>query len=209
MRRKLTYVALAAILIGLIWYLFLKGYNHKLSFETQHASGTVYATLNEWKYTETLGVDSLKKLDSEPFNSVRHRLYVGDSLFTYNWEILKKNDSISVVNLYCKDEQNSLLQNVLLPFKSNAFKKRNVQMATSVMNGLYFHNEDFKVDSVSTEIKVVNPSYCAYISMESSIYEKSTTMIRNIGLAINFIREWLHFDAIRFCMVNKCIPGTV
>ena len=189
MRRKFGFVILTVFLISLIWYLFLKGYNHRIQFETKHASGTVYATLNDWKYTELLGVDSLVKVSSEPFSTVNHRLFIGDSVLNYNWHFKKKNDSVSIVELYCSDEKNSLLQNVILPFKTNAFKKRNIALATNVMNGLHAHNEDFKVDSIFAEAVTVRPAYCAYISMESSIYEKSNTMIRNIGLIMNYIRE--------------------
>ena len=187
--KKALYGILVIVILGLGWYLFIKDYNYKIRFETPHAPGTVYSTLLNWDLSKSEAIDSLILIDSEPFETLQYEVQLGDSTFTYNWNIERINDSLSAVTAYVKDNQNSFKQNLLVPFKKTEFVKRNIEMVQNMMNGLHAHANIYKVDMSNVEEVTVESQYCAYITLSSSIYKKGNTMISNIGLIMNYIRD--------------------
>ena len=186
--RKLSLLVLVALLIGLCWYLFIKDYNYRITFKTPHAPGTVYSALSEMRALKTDDVDSIYVSDKKPFEFIAFNMHYGDSVFNINWKIKRVNDSLTRLTGSIKDLKNSLKQNILIPFKQTDFIKRNVKLSYGLMNGLLDHKEEYKVSLASDSIVKVPSQYCAYISLESDIYQKATTMMSNISLIMSYIK---------------------
>lgn len=189
MKKLFSYAIVGVILIGLIWYLFIKDYNHKITFEASHSPGTIYATLYNWSSSKGADIDSVILKDSAPYDYLDYDVHIGDSLFQYRWEIDRLNDSTSKITAYIIDPVNSFKQNITVPFKKTDFKKRNISTVSKMMNGLYIHEKEYKSTVIKGEEFVVPEQYCAYISLSSKIYQKGNTMISNIGLIMNYIKD--------------------
>ncbi len=187
-RKSVLLLLTTLIILVLCWYFFIKDYNYKITFQTPHAPGTVYSAIHEVSQWKEEGLDSIYIRSKTPFKSITHRLHYGDSLFQVEWQIDRIDDSLTRVTALAKDLKNSFKQNLFVPFKKNAFVTRNIRNAESLMNGLYVHAGKYKVRIESTELVDVPSQFCAYITIESDIFEKGKSMISNVGLIMNYLK---------------------
>ena len=187
-RRIFTLTAIVLFAV-LCWYLFLKGYNYRIRFKTPHAPGTVYSSLYNLQKWNTEDFDSVVVVRTRPFEELTHHLFVNDSSFAINWKIKRFDDSLTQVTALAKDLNNPLIQNLSVPFQKNDFVSRSIKTTQDQMNGLYMHEKAYKVQLSGDEIVSIPSQFCAYITLESKIYEKGNTMISNIGLIMNYIKS--------------------
>lgn len=189
LRKPVLLFVLAAVLLALCWYLFIKDYNYKITFQTPHAPGTVYSVIQDNRQWKVEDIDSFYIISKEPYKSITHQLQYGDSLFRMEWQIDRIDDSLTQVTALAKDLKNSFKQNLSAPFGKNDFIKRSINNAEGLMKGLYMHAKEYKVSLEGEELIKVPSQFCAYITLESDIYQKGNTMISNIGLIMNYIKD--------------------
>ena len=79
------------LLIGLIWYFLIKDYNYKITFETPHAPGTVYSSLNNTRQWQNSDFDSISITKATAFKNITYNLFVGDSALSIDWKIKRIN----------------------------------------------------------------------------------------------------------------------
>ena len=185
---------LGLIILGLLvlvggWYFFVRDHNHRVSFESPHAPGTIYSTLKNWNIPIHTDVDSVQLIESTPYNSLSHKVFLKDSVFDYRWDIQRKNDSVTKVIAYVSDNDNFFTQNLQGIYTKNDFVKRNVEAVTHLMNSLYAHESSYKAEVLKDSTFSLKRKYCAYISLESGVFQKGNTMISNIGLIMNYLKS--------------------
>ncbi|MBT8272040.1 MAG: hypothetical protein HKO90_00465 [Flavobacteriaceae bacterium] len=188
-RRRFFLLTALVLLAVLCWYLFLKGYNYKIRFKTPHAPGTVYSSLYNLQTWNTEDFDSVALANSRPFEELTHHLFINDSSFSINWKIKRLDDSLTQVTALAKDLKNPFIQNLAVPFQKNAFVNRSIRTTQDQMNGLFVHQKDYKVQLSGNEAVTIPSQFCAYVTLESKIYEKGNNMISNIGLIMNYIKS--------------------
>ena len=172
----------------LIWYLFLKGYNYRITFTTSQAPGIVYSSLYNLKKENTQDFDSIVVARNRPFEEVSHNFFVNDSSFSIEWRIKRLDDSLTQVIALSKDLDNPVLQNLIVPFKSNDFVNRSVSTVKDQMNGLYVHQNEYKVHFPEEGPVSVPSQFCAYITLESGISQKGKAMMSSISLIMDYIK---------------------
>ena len=187
--KKLGILGLVVVLVGLSWYFFIKGYNYRITFKTPHAPGTVYSAISEMQQWQLDGLDSVYITKKDPFKSTAYNFHYGDSLFNIKWKINRINDTLTKVTGMASDLNNSFSQNLSVPFKNTDFVKRNVKLATRLMNSLYVHENDYKVTIPNDSLVKVASQYCACISLKSEISDKGKAMISHISVIMNYIRD--------------------
>lgn len=188
MKAKRIILLLLILLLGAgIWY-FSKGYNYKITFKTPHAPGTVYSSLLNWKIAESDKIDSLATENKHTFNSVEQSLFIGDSIFSYDWKIERVNDSVSSVTAYIKDINNSFSQNLSAIYSKNDFVKKNINLVEAFMNSLYVHRKDYKVKIEDGDYHEFNRTFCTYLRVKSQVFLKGQTMVSNIGIIMDYLK---------------------
>ena len=120
MKKAILFTGLA-LLLGAIWYLFIKSYDYTIRFEVNAIPGTINQTLKLWDQS----LDTVHKIKQE--NDLYHlmqQVKFGDSTHVYNWNLKQLTDSTSKVVVRIKDKNHSLMNKIQVPFKENAFVKR-------------------------------------------------------------------------------------
>lgn len=171
-------VGIAVIFIG-VWYFMIKDYDYKITFTTSQAPGIVYDRLTKWTDGETF--------EQIPFSEIHHKVVAGDSIFTFRWTFIRKNDSTTLVTAKIRDEKHSLKQKLQVPFYENGFVKSAISRVKKLGESLIENAENYKISKVSRE--KIPAQNCAYISLESEKQNKASTMVKNISIVMNYIKD--------------------
>jgi len=179
-------VGIVLVLLG-IWYFFIKDYNYKITFKTPQVPTNVYNQIIKYNDGEPNDNKVVSILNKTPFNEIQQELKSGDSIIKLNWFLSKLNDSTTLVTLKIKDEAHSFNQNFQALFFKNAFIEKRISKATQFGKNMNHEAELYKISSVTrAEIPSFN---CVYISLESTLQTKAVTMLRNIEMLTNYIRD--------------------
>jgi effector-binding domain-containing protein len=187
---RIKFIKYALLLIVIIlssWYFLIKDYNYKITFTTSQATGIVYNALIKWDGGKNSSNNNLTILNKIPFSEVHQKFVSGDTVYTFNWLLQKKNDSTTLVIAKIKDEKHSFKQNLQAIFYKNAFVKKSTSIVKSFGEDLIQHAKSYKLSKV-TEGKIPSQN-CAYISLESKLQDKASTMLKNIAMLTNYIKD--------------------
>lgn len=187
--KRTTYIKLLisiGIIIAGIWYFVIKDYNYKITFTSTQAPGIIYANLLQWDGQDD-NIQAIATLSKDPFSEIRQQLTLTDSIFTYHWIIKRKNDTLTKVTAYIKDRKNSFIQNLQVPFYKNAFVKRNIAIVEKIGKQLLQNKKYYNVSAVQKDS--IPATHCAYITLSSTLKDKGDTMMQNIHIIMNYIRE--------------------
>jgi len=182
--RKLGYSILGILLIGLIWYLFLKPYDYTIRFKTQTFPGAINQTLKKWDKNLT----PIKKIEqnSSIYDLTQH-LKFNDSTYRYQWHIQALSDSTSRVQVNVSDVDNSFMNKISVPFSDTDFEKRSRKTVKAFIKVLDKHINEFKVKVIGKES--LPSTYCAYVQIETKQTEKALGMIKNFSYLLGFLKE--------------------
>lgn len=182
MRKILLFLA-TSILIAMLWYLFIKPHDYRVSFLVKTFPGTVNQTIKAWskslKDAEIIGQSSI--------NSLEQQQIIGGHTYIYRWEMNLINDSISKVQVYITEPGNSLMNKIAIPFFETQIEldaKKNTKDFYSRINQ-HLENIRVKVEGVST----VKRTYCLYVAIHTTQIGKASGMMYNYPLLSSFIAE--------------------
>ncbi len=170
-----------------IWYFFIKDDHYRIRFTYKQPPGVVYQHILGWNKYATPDIDAVTVNSSIPFQEIDQTVRVGDSVFNYQWEITKENDSTTRVSLGIKDLDNPLAQKFEVPFSNNEFVNRSIRSVKDIGSELKILTNKFKVHSIKDTL--VQPSFCAYLPLNSKVDKKASTMLYNITLIMGYINE--------------------
>ena len=110
---------------------------------------------------------------------------VGDTTYTYVWEITPLNDSVSKVSVGINEIGKSWYNKITAPFWPTKFKTEQIRKVKDLREGLNEHLKNLKVriDGEGTS----KPVYVAYIQLKSALQEKAQTMIGNDAAITGFL----------------------
>ena len=186
-RIKLIKFAVLFIVVPVcIWYFIVKDYNYKVTFTTDQSASIVYEYLTKWNDDKSSNIKVISTLDQTPFYQIQQKLIVDDSFFKICWNIERKNDSTTLVTAKIKDEKHSFKQNLQVPFYKNDFVKRSISTVKKFAENLDQNGKNYNVSKVTKDI--IASRNCAYISLESRLEDKASTMVKNISVIMNYIK---------------------
>ncbi len=174
--RKLFLTITILVILLLAWYLFLKPYDYRVSFVARTFPGAINQTVKLWNST----LQDTQPIEQEDLNNFTQRLSMGDSTHIYKWEINTINDSTSQVRVYVKDPNHSLANKIKIPFSETNFEKGTKRNILQFMTNLAEHSSRFKV--TITGIDQYYDTYCAYVSLKGTLFQKASGMMQNYDL---------------------------
>ena len=213
--RKIFLFLTAVGVIALLWYLFIKPYDYKVTFSVKTFPGTVNQSIKLWNNT----LDSAKIINQMSINSLAQQLTEGDHTYTYKWEINLINDSTSKVKVYITEPDNSLINKISIPFVETQIEQDAKKNVTHFYDRINEHLDKIRVKVEG--ITEIDSSYCVYIPLATTQVGKAGGMmdyysllgsfivkngIQTNGLPIVEITNWdMDHDSINF---NFCFPIT-
>ncbi|MGB6151259.1 MAG: AraC family transcriptional regulator [Pricia sp.] len=170
MRKKLGLLFGAALIGGLIWYLFLKPHDYVVRFEIKASAGTINQTIKSWSNS----IDSAQFLGQKGLSDLKYRFKFNDSINTYHWKLIPTNDSVTKVRAYVTDEHHSLANRLAIPFSGTILERRTDKLVTEFTEVLKDHLKDFKVNVTGTS--EISTKYCACVALKGTQQEKAKGM---------------------------------
>lgn len=184
MSKRLKKIAFlfAVVLTGfLIWYLVIKPYDYLVTFKVNTTAGTINQSLKLWN----LSLDHFSPIEQEDLNSLTQNINSNGNLYSYVWKISSISDSISKVNVYVTDLENSFQNKIAIPFFDTDFEKITKKTVTDFAKQLNDHLKAIKVTlegESSTE-----STYCAYVSIKESQLKKAKGMMQYYSFLNSFL----------------------
>ncbi|MEO1009736.1 MAG: AraC family transcriptional regulator [Bacteroidota bacterium] len=180
MKNRFFLFFMIAVVLGLIWYLFIKPYDYKATFTTKATAGTLKQSLKLW----AMRLDSSEIIPQQELNRFTHMVRANDSLFEYDWSI-GIMDSVSKVVVHITDTSNSLMHRLGMPFSTTDFEKRSERTILDFYVELEEHLANFKVSVVGLDS--LPPTYCAYIPFQGQQAEKARKMMQSYPMLDGFV----------------------
>jgi effector-binding domain-containing protein len=206
-------IAVAIILIGLLWYFFIKPQDYQVRVTAKSNAGVINQALKAW--SKTLSKASLRQVID--LNHLEQMISFGDSTHIYEWNITQLTDSTSHLVVDIKDADHSLKNKLYIPFTDTDFEIKSRKTVTEFIESLNEHLKEFKVTFIGEE--ELPSTYCACVEHKTIQNKKAFAMmesypflnsvIANNGIEINGIpfietTDWnMQNDSIVF---DFCYP---
>lgn len=190
---------LFVIVLGLVWYLFIKSYDYTIRFETNTFPGAVNQTLKLWDQT----LDTVERIQQNgSLYRLSQKVQFGDSTHIYNWAIKPITDSTSKVQVNIKDIDHSFMNKIKVPFSDTNFEKRSRKTVLDFMENLNDHIDKFRVTIVGEEN--IPSKYVAYIPIKATQFQKAGGMMKNASyLSQTLLNNQADFDGPPMVEVTK------
>ena len=182
--RKIGYSLVGILLIGLLWYLFLKPYDYTIRFTTNTFPGPINQTLKLWDKSQptTKGIEQ-----NGSIYDLTQYLKFNDSTYRYQWHIQRLTDSTSRVRIDIQDMDHSLLNKIKVPFSDTDFEKRSRKTARDFISLLNEHIAGFKVKVVGKDS--LSPAFFAYVTIKTAQTKKASGMMANYLNLTGFLKD--------------------
>jgi len=188
MKKKIAVGSISFLIVGLGWYLFIKKYDYKVSFKEKTASSILFDAIKIWgddlnnktDYQVTTEKDSL-------FSEIKQYIKKKDSSYVLNWKINFLNDSLSSVNVYVSEKNNSLKNRLLIPFSEAPIEKYAVNTITKFIKTFRNYQKTFKVQINGKDS--IPSAFCACKSVSTLQKDKAAKMLLANSDIMMFIRK--------------------
>jgi effector-binding domain-containing protein len=186
MKKKIGIFCSVVLFLFLGWYFCIKSSDYTITFTAKAASGTVFQGIQEWSNIQKQKrKEHFTVVEKNNFDYLKQQMTVGDTAYTYVWEITPLNDSVSKVSVGIKENGKSWYNKITAPFFATKFKTEQIRKVKDLREGLNEHLKKLKVriDGEGTS----KPVYVAYIQLKSVLQEKAQTMIGNDAAITGFL----------------------
>ena len=186
MKKKIGIFCSVALFLFLGWYFGIKASDYTITFTAKAASGTVFQGIQEWSTIQRQKrKEHFTVVEKNNFDFLKQQMTVGDTTYTYVWEITPLNDSVSKVSVGINEIGKSWYNKITAPFWPTKFKTEQIRKVKDLREGLNEHLKNLKVriDGEGTS----KPVYVAYIQLKSVLQEKAQSMIGNDAAITGFL----------------------
>ena len=166
---------------GLVWYLFIKSHDYRVTFQAAASPGTINQTIKTWNTT----LNEAEIVEVTGLEVLKQKLQFGDSSHLYEWQLKSINDSLTKIQVYAKDQAHSLYNKINIPFSDTDFEKRTRKTLLDFNEKLTEHLNKFRVSLEGEE--VFGPTYCAFIEVATNQYGKAEGMMKNYPFLGSFL----------------------
>jgi len=174
--KKVLLVLLPLLIVGLVWYLFIKPYDYVVSFRARTFPGTINQSIKLWNST----LKDAELVNQVGLTQLEQNIKFNDSTFLYRWDIAPLTDSTSKVKVYVKDLDHSIQNKITIPFYNTGFEQRTISTVKDFNEKLNEHIGKFKVKV--TGKSELPSTYCAYVSVKTTQFGKAQGMMYNYPL---------------------------
>jgi effector-binding domain-containing protein len=181
--KKTILTVFGILLIIAVWYFFIKSHDYQVNFTIKALPGTINQSVKTWNRQ----LNSEFPIVQSSLTEFQQKLKFSDSVHTYNWNISMLNDSVSKVKIYARDDIHSYTNKLLIPFVDTDFEKRTRKSILDFSGKLKEHLNKFKVTIVGEED--LKSTFCAYIQVKGTQYEKANGMMLNYPLLDGILSE--------------------
>lgn len=171
--RKVLTVIIGFVVLGVLWYLFIKRGDYQVNFDAKANSGTVSQMVKLW----SKALDNSEITDWDGLSTVSQRIKFNDSTHVYYWKLKPVHDSLTEVSVRVTDIDHSLQNRVSLLFSDTDFKKRTRKSILDFGQKLNEHLDNFRVTVEGVED--LGTTYCACVEVETTQYGKAEGMMKN------------------------------
>ncbi|MEM6718709.1 MAG: GyrI-like domain-containing protein [Bacteroidota bacterium] len=194
MRKRITIIGLVVLIGALLWYVFIKPYDYKITFETPHATGTVYSTIIAWNNWKTKKEPVVTTLSKTPFYNIEQELAVSkDSTTIIDWHFDKINDSTTKISVYLKDKEHSFMQRLKVPFTKTSFVSKSLETMRRLREGLNMHARSYDVFEITEGTSPTEECVCS--TVKTTLPNKANEMIKyNASIMLYFTKNELKFS---------------
>jgi effector-binding domain-containing protein len=186
MKKKIGIFCSVVLFLFLGWYFGIKASDYTITFTAKAASGTVFQGIQEWSNIQKQKrKEHFTVVEKNNFDYLKQQMTVGDTAYTYVWEITPLNDSVSKVSVGINENGKSWYNKITAPFFATKFRTEQIRKVKDLREGLNEHLKNLKVriDGDGTS----KPVYVAYIQLKSVLQEKAQTMIGNDAAITGFL----------------------
>jgi len=181
--KKILVITLVALLGALIWLVFLKPGDFVAVLEARSVPGTINHTLKTW--SRSLENSDISRGTDQ--NHLRQELRSNDSLFVFEWEMNRENDSLTLIEVGVSLESANPLMRIRNLFSDTDFKRRS-------RNTILDFNEKLKEHLASFMVRIdgqasLYPTFCACVTIENGQLEKALGMMQNYALLSDMLLE--------------------
>jgi len=173
MKKLLAFITL--LLVGvLIWFSFIKTYDHQINFEVNLPAGSFYHMLlnsNQWSKKD------IRIIDKVLFKSIQMESSINKHDFQLLWELENINNTSAQVHLYYKNKNESLKERFKSLFgQSNNLDTLKVISQSFKQKALSFSKRfQLEINGVET----LEKSVFMYVQDQVTRTEMAESMIRN------------------------------
>lgn len=172
MRKGIT-IATTIVIIGLLWYFFIKPQDYQVRVRANSLPGTINQALKAW--SATLPNASIRQLDK--LEHLEQTITFGDSINIYEWKIVAVNDTTSKLTVNIKDTAHSLTNKFFIPFTDTDLEKRSRKTVTDFIKNLNDHLKEFKIGDIGEE--ELPSTYCACVEHNTTQSNKAFGMMQS------------------------------
>ena len=119
----------------MLWYLIITPYDYLVTFKVKTSAGIINQIIKLWNTS----LENSSPIQQDNLANLTQQIKIKDTTYNYEWSISSVNDSISKVNVYVTDLNNSLANKISIPFSKTDFEKRTEQTVTDFIDKLKEH----------------------------------------------------------------------
>ena len=185
MKQWLKWVLVVCVLGLGIWYFLIKDYQYQVSFTSDQPQGVLFHHVLDWENYNRSNAE-ISVVSEKKYSEIVQRIQSADSSFLYTWRFQKTSGNDTKVTAYIKDEKNDFIQKLKVPFGNNDFINGSVNNVKTVAEAQKLSAETYKFHSISDSL--VQPKYCAFLPLESSVRQKAPAMLKAISTIMDYIK---------------------
>jgi effector-binding domain-containing protein len=189
MKNKVILGFTSLLVLGLIWFLFIKEYDYQVNFSIKTSPGTVYSRITQLESWNTTKLEkTIKLVHFKTFKTVDQEVQLKDSIYKIHWELNSVNDSITKVKVFVKDLNHSLKQRLLFLIGKSKFIKNSILFVSNFNLALYKHLKKINVKIIG---KSERPMYesIVYVTFNSTLPHKAEKMNQNIFYLMHYLTK--------------------
>jgi effector-binding domain-containing protein len=181
---KILWVLFSLAVTALAYYLLIRPFEYNVNFKANTLPGDLIETIRIWNRS----LDSAQVIEVDSFSRLKQTIVWGERKYMYDWRFVTPNDSITKVNVQISEPSRSFVNKLLVPFTDQTIEKD----ASEIVNGFYdILKEHLKITDVKLLGEaVLDSSFCACVSLETSQIDKAYGMMREFGVLTSFIEKF-------------------
>ncbi|MEM7085059.1 MAG: GyrI-like domain-containing protein [Bacteroidota bacterium] len=187
MKKPIRSLLLLALVITGIWYFGLKKEHYQISFTTKQPPAIVFNQIKKWQGTKESGITSVNLYAEQRHSAISQTVQVGDSIFNFDWNFYREDDSTTKVDVKITDKKHWFSQKMQVPFSKNDFVKRSIRTVKVIGAEMVVEAKKFKVHSITDTI--FEKRFCVFLPLKSAVNRKASTMLYSIGDLMGYINE--------------------
>ena len=188
MLKKVLFSVIVIVLLAGVWYFFIKSHDYRISFEIKNPKGVAYENIVKWNNGQPKSKQEVFTILKEPYSTIHQEFKpTQDSIFAIDWQLSKKNDSITKINGYFTDKNSSLKQRAKILFGKTDFVKRSISFAKDIREYMSYDIETHRISKIDTT--TILPKKYIYTTLSTTVANKANLMISENAKMMSYINQ--------------------